>query len=76
MCYEKIVDTQQRMGAEAFTGVFSYAGMPYEDAEASMRLFASDVMPELKKHIPVADQLIARAGVGAHADEKAFALPA
>ncbi len=76
MCYEKIVDTQQRMGAEAFTAVFSYAGMPYEDAEASMRLFASDVMPELKRHIPIEDQLIARAGVGAHADEKAFALPA
>jgi alkanesulfonate monooxygenase SsuD/methylene tetrahydromethanopterin reductase-like flavin-dependent oxidoreductase (luciferase family) len=76
MCYEKIIETQTRMGAEAFTGVFSYAGMPYEDAAASMRLFASDVMPELKKHIPVSDQLIARAGVGAHADESAFALPA
>jgi alkanesulfonate monooxygenase SsuD/methylene tetrahydromethanopterin reductase-like flavin-dependent oxidoreductase (luciferase family) len=76
MCYEKIIDIQTRMGAEAFTGVFSYAGMPYEDAEASMRLFAAEVMPELKKHIPVSDQLIARAGVGAHADEKAFALPA
>jgi alkanesulfonate monooxygenase SsuD/methylene tetrahydromethanopterin reductase-like flavin-dependent oxidoreductase (luciferase family) len=76
MCYEKIIDTQQRMGAEAFTGVFSYAGMPYEDAEASMRLFAAEVMPELKRHIPMEDQLIARAGVGVHADEKAFALPA
>jgi alkanesulfonate monooxygenase SsuD/methylene tetrahydromethanopterin reductase-like flavin-dependent oxidoreductase (luciferase family) len=76
MCYEKIVDVQQRMGAEAFTGVFSYAGMPYDTAEANMRLFAKDVMPELKKHVPIQDQLIARAGVGAHADESAFALPA
>jgi hypothetical protein len=29
--------------------VFSYAGMPIDDAEKSLRLFASDVMPELKK---------------------------
>jgi alkanesulfonate monooxygenase SsuD/methylene tetrahydromethanopterin reductase-like flavin-dependent oxidoreductase (luciferase family) len=76
MCYDKIVEIQTRMGAEAFTGVFSYAGMPYDMAEANMRLFATEVMPELKKHVPLADQLIARAGVGAHADEKAFALPA
>jgi hypothetical protein len=75
-CYEKIVDIQKRTGSEAFTGVFSYAGMPYEDAEANMRLFAAEVMPELKKHVPVEDQLIARAGVGAHADAEAFALPA
>ena len=32
-----------------YTGVFSYAGMPIEDAEKSLRLFASEVMPELKK---------------------------
>ena len=75
-CYEKILQIQRGTGAEGFVGVFSYAGMPYEAAEASMRLFASEVMPELKKHVPVEDQLIARAGVGTHADEKAFALPA
>ena len=75
-CYEKIIEIQRRTGAEAYTGVFSYAGMPYEEAEASMRLFAAEVMPELKKHVPIEDQLIARAGVGAHADASAFALPA
>jgi hypothetical protein len=76
MCYEKIIDVQRRTGAEAFTGVFSYAGMPYDVAEANMRLFATEVMPELKKHVPIQDQLIARAGVGAHADEAGFRLPA
>ena len=75
-CYEKILQIQSGTGAEAFVGVFSYAGMSYEDAEASMRLFAREVMPELKKHVPIEAQLIARAGVGTHADEKAFALPA
>ncbi len=48
-CYEKIVDIRSRVGSETFIGVFSYAGMPAAEAEASMRLFASDVMPELRK---------------------------
>ncbi len=74
-CYERILDVQRRTGAEAFTGVFSYGGMPYDLAESSLRLFASEVMPELKKHVPLADQLIARAGVGAQADAGAFRLP-
>jgi alkanesulfonate monooxygenase SsuD/methylene tetrahydromethanopterin reductase-like flavin-dependent oxidoreductase (luciferase family) len=75
-CYEKIVDTQKRTGGEAFVGVFSYAGMPYDMAEANLRLFASEVMPELKRHVPAQDQLIARAGVGETADAAAFRLPA
>ncbi|HYL59239.1 MAG TPA: LLM class flavin-dependent oxidoreductase [Candidatus Acidoferrales bacterium] len=48
-CIEKIDVIRQKVGADHFTGVFSYAGMPIEDAERSLRLFASDVMPELKK---------------------------
>ena len=75
-CYEKIVTTQERMGAEAFTGIFSFAGMPYDIAEHSTRLFASDVMPELKTRVPLTDQLIARAGVGISAEAGAFRLPA
>jgi len=75
-CYEKILDIQKRTGAEAYTGVFSYAGMPYDIAEANMRLFATEVMPELKKHVPIEDQLIARAGIGQYADAASFRLPA
>jgi alkanesulfonate monooxygenase SsuD/methylene tetrahydromethanopterin reductase-like flavin-dependent oxidoreductase (luciferase family) len=74
-CYEKIVGTIDRTGGEAFTGVFSYGAMPYDMAEASLRLFARDVMPELKRHVPVEDQLIARAGIGPTADAEAFRLP-
>ncbi len=74
-CYERILDVQKRTGAEAFNGVFSYGGMPYDLAEASLRLFASEVMPELKKQVPLTDQLIARAGVGEAADAGAFRLP-
>ncbi|HEV8583930.1 MAG TPA: LLM class flavin-dependent oxidoreductase [Methylomirabilota bacterium] len=48
-CYEKILDINRRTGNSHFIGVFSYAGMPYEDAEANMRLFSKEVMPQLKK---------------------------
>jgi alkanesulfonate monooxygenase SsuD/methylene tetrahydromethanopterin reductase-like flavin-dependent oxidoreductase (luciferase family) len=75
-CYEKIVDVQRRTGGEAFVGVFSYAGMPYDMAEANLRLFASEVMPALQRYVPIQDQQIARAGVGETADAAAFRLPA
>jgi alkanesulfonate monooxygenase SsuD/methylene tetrahydromethanopterin reductase-like flavin-dependent oxidoreductase (luciferase family) len=48
-CYEKILDIHARTGNSHYIGVFSYAGMPYEDAEANMRLFGREVMPALKK---------------------------
>jgi alkanesulfonate monooxygenase SsuD/methylene tetrahydromethanopterin reductase-like flavin-dependent oxidoreductase (luciferase family) len=51
-CYEKIVDVRRRVGNETFVGVFSYAGMPYGEAERNMRRFAREVMPELRKIAP------------------------
>jgi alkanesulfonate monooxygenase SsuD/methylene tetrahydromethanopterin reductase-like flavin-dependent oxidoreductase (luciferase family) len=48
-CYERILDINRRTGNSHYVGVFSYAGMPYEEAERNLRLFAKDVMPELKK---------------------------
>ena len=51
-CYDKIVDINRRTGNSHFVGVFSYAGMPYEEAERNMRLFAAEVMPAVKK-LPV-----------------------
>ncbi len=47
-CYETIMDHAGRIGAEAFVGVFSYAGMPWEEAQGNMRCFAEQVMPRLK----------------------------
>ena len=46
---EVILDIHRRTGNSHFVGVFSYAGMPYDEAERNMRLFAKDVMPELQK---------------------------
>jgi len=48
-CYEKILDINRRTGNSHYVGVFSYAGMPYDEAERNMRLFAKAVMPELRK---------------------------
>ena len=48
-CFEKILDVRDRVGNSHFVGVFSYAGMPYDEAERNMRLFATEVMPALKK---------------------------
>jgi alkanesulfonate monooxygenase SsuD/methylene tetrahydromethanopterin reductase-like flavin-dependent oxidoreductase (luciferase family) len=47
--FEKIVDLQRRTRMDSYVGVFSYAGMPAEEADRSMKLFASAVMPELKE---------------------------
>ncbi len=48
MCAERIQKTCDRMGSETFIGVFSYAGMPYEEAGRNLRLFAKDVLPTLQ----------------------------
>ena len=48
-CYDKIMNIRSHIGCEGFTGCFRYAGMPYDEAERNMRLFARDVLPELKK---------------------------
>ena len=53
-CYERIVDIHRRTGNSHFVGVFSYAGMPYDEAERNMRLFVKEVMPEVKKLAAVA----------------------
>jgi hypothetical protein len=52
--YEKVVKISQLTGADTFVPVFRYAGMPTAEAEASMRLFAAEVLPELRKYEPAA----------------------
>jgi alkanesulfonate monooxygenase SsuD/methylene tetrahydromethanopterin reductase-like flavin-dependent oxidoreductase (luciferase family) len=48
-CFERVIEIRSKIGCDAFTGVFSYGGMPYEDSEQSTRLFASEVMPRLQQ---------------------------
>jgi hypothetical protein len=49
MCQDRILKTTSRMDSEQFTCVFSYAGMPYAEAERNLRLFAHEVMPKLQR---------------------------
>lgn len=47
-CFERIVKIRERTGSESFIGVFNYAGLPIDEAERNLRLFAAEVMPELQ----------------------------
>jgi len=48
-CYEKIMTTRGRIGSETYLAAFSFGGMPYDEVEKSMKLFANEVLPRLKK---------------------------
>ena len=52
-CYDKILDIRRRVGNDHFVGVFSYAGMPYDEAERNLRLFTREVMPALQELGPL-----------------------
>jgi alkanesulfonate monooxygenase SsuD/methylene tetrahydromethanopterin reductase-like flavin-dependent oxidoreductase (luciferase family) len=50
--YDKIKHFCGLAGAGSFIGVFRYGGMPADAGERNMRLFAREVMPELRKLSP------------------------
>lgn len=61
---EKITYVHELIGIGGFSGFFSVGGMSTADAERSMRLFAAEVLPEVKKlgtGIPIDD--VARSAV-------------
>jgi len=47
---DKLKDYQRMVGAAGIIGVFSFGGMPYEEAEQNMKLFAEKVLPLLHDH--------------------------
>ncbi|WP_419476821.1 hypothetical protein [Ilumatobacter sp.] len=47
--YDRIVGIQDNTYADAYMAVCSYAGMPDDEAERNLHLFAREVLPELKK---------------------------
>ena len=47
--YDKIMAIHRQTNNSAYVGVFSFAGMPHEEAARNMRMFAATVMPELRK---------------------------
>ena len=46
---EKVIGLHGLLGMAAFNPTFSFAGMPYPEAEASLRLFAREVLPVIRE---------------------------
>jgi len=46
-CLEVLREIRNTVDAEEFVGVFKYGGMPLEEAERSMKLFAAEVLPKV-----------------------------
>ena len=44
----RLEERRELLGSFEYTGAFRYGGIPYEEAQASMRLFASEVLPVIK----------------------------
>ena len=55
--FEKVRTFCDLVGGDGYVGVFRYGGMPPAEAEKSMRLFAKEVLPELKKISPAIERL-------------------
>ncbi len=47
-CKEKIAELQRLTGTDHIVCDFSYGGMPHEQGELNMRMFATEVMPTLQ----------------------------
>lgn len=47
--YEKILAIHKQTNNSSYVGVFSYAGMPHQEAARNMRMFAETVLSKLKK---------------------------
>ena len=48
-CIEKIRELHRQTGLDHLITEFSFGGMPHEEAELNMRLFADRVMPTLQR---------------------------
>ncbi|MCZ6618115.1 MAG: LLM class flavin-dependent oxidoreductase [Gammaproteobacteria bacterium] len=59
--FEKILTIRENTLADGYIAVCSYAGMPHEEADRNMKLFARTVMPELQKLASVETRLQALA---------------
>ncbi len=47
---DKLIEYQKMVGAAGVVAVLSFGGMPYDETEANMRLFAEKVLPRLHAH--------------------------
>jgi alkanesulfonate monooxygenase SsuD/methylene tetrahydromethanopterin reductase-like flavin-dependent oxidoreductase (luciferase family) len=73
-CLQQIAELQRLTGLDHLVAEFSFGGMPHEESEINMRLFADRVLPVLQRdaafanHAPVAPA-DAPAGHGQQAED-------
>ena len=48
-CAEHLLQLSREIGTDHFVGVFHFAGMPAEQSERSIRLFAKEVLPTIQQ---------------------------
>jgi alkanesulfonate monooxygenase SsuD/methylene tetrahydromethanopterin reductase-like flavin-dependent oxidoreductase (luciferase family) len=58
-CLQQVAELQRLTGLDHLVTEFSYGGMPHEEAELNMRLFADRVMPVLQRDAAFARPAIA-----------------
>jgi alkanesulfonate monooxygenase SsuD/methylene tetrahydromethanopterin reductase-like flavin-dependent oxidoreductase (luciferase family) len=69
-CLEQLAELQRLTGLDHLVTEFGYGGMPHEDAELNMRLFADRVMPVLQR-----DPAFARPAVTAPGEASSASSP-
>ena len=69
-CLQQLAELRRLTGLDHLVTEFAFGGMPHEDAELSMRLFADRVMPVLQRDPAFAGPLASEAPVapGPHAE--------
>jgi alkanesulfonate monooxygenase SsuD/methylene tetrahydromethanopterin reductase-like flavin-dependent oxidoreductase (luciferase family) len=63
-CIQQVAELQRLTGTDHLVTEFGYGGMPHEEAELNMRLFADRVMPVLQRDAAFAGQAPAAATPG------------
>jgi alkanesulfonate monooxygenase SsuD/methylene tetrahydromethanopterin reductase-like flavin-dependent oxidoreductase (luciferase family) len=66
-CIQQIAELRSLTGTDHIIGDFSYGGMPHEQGELNMRLFADRVMPVLQRDAMFA-QPVEKPAIAAHED--------
>jgi alkanesulfonate monooxygenase SsuD/methylene tetrahydromethanopterin reductase-like flavin-dependent oxidoreductase (luciferase family) len=61
-CVEMLRTIAGTMDAAEFVGVFKYGGMPAEEAQRNMKLFAAEVLPHIQRGTSPAAQSVAAGG--------------
>jgi hypothetical protein len=67
-CLQQIAELRALTGMDHLITEFSFGGMPHDEAELNMRLFADRVMPVLQRDAAFTAVAPQRAATGAKAD--------